>query len=71
MWKWCSLVCICAGGVSLGPVGGELEIGAERNYGTDESHVYGGPSFNFESEEWGLHFGGSVGVQLTMYGGKR
>src|SRR6185312_260953 len=44
------------GGVSLGPVGGELEIGAERNYGTDESHVYGGPSFNFESEEWGLHF---------------
>jgi len=58
------------GGINLGPLGGQLEVGAERNYATDESHVYGGPSFNVASDVEGFHFGASIGAQLTFYGGK-
>jgi hypothetical protein len=58
-----------AGG-NIGPVGANLEFGAERNYGNNESALYGGPSASLTSA-WGIHAGGSIGAQATLYQGQR
>lgn len=55
-------------GANLGPVGGNLELGVERNYQTRESKFFGGKGADLTSDRWGLHGAASFGGQITLYG---
>ena len=58
-------------GFNRGPFGGGFEFGALRNYGTNESHLFGGPKIALVPSltgPFGWRNSISVGAQITMYG---
>jgi RHS repeat-associated protein len=56
------------GSVNLGPLNRSLEYGVEMNDQTHDPDTFGGLSKGYTSSAWGLHFGGSIGSSVTMYG---
>jgi len=52
---------------NAGPVGANLETGVARNFNNEESAFFGGPSFSFVSERWGLAASASLAGQATYY----
>jgi len=55
-------------GFNAGPISANIEGGVARNYSNGESSPYGGLSYGATAAT-GIHAGGSIGAQATIYTG--